>query len=357
MDENIPKSKVSNIKRWKNKKIFPRKLKIDKIRSKVTKNENRGSEGGNNSDAHQSYIVDAESKHRNSKTNESVNQPIEDNQSRSTVTVLQRKFSYSTISSTSKIGPIECDIENIPTHADEQENVTLQSAHCNENYDVVLQDVENETIYNSQIYSDTNPTYQDSDNQFIDIKNSIHRRDIDEKMEKKKENSEISSEATSKKYMDMTTNEIGAVGDKKEYLFKILVIGELGTGKTSIIKRYVHQFFSQHYRATIGVDFALKVLNWDSQTIIRLQLWDIADPGNYNNEQKKTEKDNYDEKCERDEKCSDLEEEEDISNEYLPSTGNFSKVKRFTGAELNDLIRDLGSPKLGAEYLAFAEIC
>ncbi|CAB0032298.1 unnamed protein product [Trichogramma brassicae] len=122
----------------------------------------------------------------------------------------------------------------------------------------------------------TNPTFQDSDNQFTDIKYSIRRRDIDEKMEKKKENSEISSEATSKKYMDMTTNEIGVIGDKKEYLFKILVIGELGTGKTSIIKRYVHQFFSQHYRATIGVDFALKVLNWDSQTIIRLQLWDIA---------------------------------------------------------------------------------
>jgi len=45
----------------------------------------------------------------------------------------------------------------------------------------------------------------------------------------------------------------GGRKEGQEFLFKVLIIGELGTGKTSIIKRYVHQFFSEHYRATVSL--------------------------------------------------------------------------------------------------------
>eukprot|EP00003_Mantamonas_plastica_P015068 TRINITY_DN2576_c0_g2_i1.p2 TRINITY_DN2576_c0_g2~~TRINITY_DN2576_c0_g2_i1.p2 ORF type:complete len:109 (+),score=26.96 TRINITY_DN2576_c0_g2_i1:163-489(+) len=62
----------------------------------------------------------------------------------------------------------------------------------------------------------------------------------------------------------------------EELLFKVIIVGDAGTGKTSIVKRYVHNVFSLDYKSTIGVDFAMKVIHWDTNTIVRLQLWDIA---------------------------------------------------------------------------------
>jgi len=62
----------------------------------------------------------------------------------------------------------------------------------------------------------------------------------------------------------------------KEYRLKVVVVGSQGTGKTAIIKRYVNNSFAKTYKATIGVDFALKIVDVDPKTKVHLQLWDIA---------------------------------------------------------------------------------
>lgn len=61
-----------------------------------------------------------------------------------------------------------------------------------------------------------------------------------------------------------------------EKLFKVLVIGDQGVGKSSIVLRYVNKRFNEGYKASVGVDFALKTIEWGPKTVVRLQLWDIA---------------------------------------------------------------------------------
>uniref|UniRef100_A0A8C5LT84 Ras-related protein Rab n=1 Tax=Leptobrachium leishanense TaxID=445787 RepID=A0A8C5LT84_9ANUR len=61
-----------------------------------------------------------------------------------------------------------------------------------------------------------------------------------------------------------------------DHLFKVLVIGDSRVGKTSLLHRYVHDLFACDYKTTMGVDFALKVVQWSDTETVRLQLWDIA---------------------------------------------------------------------------------
>jgi small GTP-binding protein len=59
-------------------------------------------------------------------------------------------------------------------------------------------------------------------------------------------------------------------------ILKILFVGEFFAGKTALIRQYAQHSFTEFYKSTIGLDFASKELEWDSNTSISLQLWDIA---------------------------------------------------------------------------------
>ncbi|KCV67872.1 rab family, other [Fonticula alba] len=65
----------------------------------------------------------------------------------------------------------------------------------------------------------------------------------------------------------------GSSGRPKKY--KLVFLGDLGVGKTSLITRFMYDFFTHNYQATIGIDFMSKTLYMPQRTI-RLQLWDTA---------------------------------------------------------------------------------
>ena len=61
----------------------------------------------------------------------------------------------------------------------------------------------------------------------------------------------------------------------KKFILKILLAGEGGVGKTTLLHRYVEGKFSAETRMTIGVEFFLKEVEIDSQ-FCTLQLWDFG---------------------------------------------------------------------------------
>lgn len=57
--------------------------------------------------------------------------------------------------------------------------------------------------------------------------------------------------------------------------YKLVFLGDVYVGKTSIITRFMYETFDNNYQATIGIDFLSKTLYLDDRTV-RLQLWDTA---------------------------------------------------------------------------------
>ena len=60
---------------------------------------------------------------------------------------------------------------------------------------------------------------------------------------------------------------------KKDYLCKVVIIGEPCTGKTSLLRRFTTDKFDEKYTVTLGVDFQIKMVAIDN-CLIKLQLWD-----------------------------------------------------------------------------------
>ena len=60
-----------------------------------------------------------------------------------------------------------------------------------------------------------------------------------------------------------------------DFLFKLLLIGDSGVGKTCVLFRFSEDAFNSTFISTIGIDFKIRTIDLDGKKI-KLQIWDTG---------------------------------------------------------------------------------
>ena len=67
----------------------------------------------------------------------------------------------------------------------------------------------------------------------------------------------------------------GELGQRIDYVFKVVLIGDSAVGKSQLLARFARNEFNLDSKATIGVEFQTRTLNIDKRTV-KAQIWDTA---------------------------------------------------------------------------------
>ena len=69
----------------------------------------------------------------------------------------------------------------------------------------------------------------------------------------------------------------------REYVFKIVILGDSGVGKTSLINQFIEETFKEDYKPTLGANIIRKDIMIEKiNAKIRLIMWDLAGQEKYN---------------------------------------------------------------------------
>ena len=143
----------------------------------------------------------------------------------------------------------------------------------NENNQIVLQEIESDRP--TEVNNNANPERYTEVEDYLSTpiegfsNNNINNLNL-ENIEKEGTKAENSSENSKDKQNPLYNSNI------QTYNLKIIVLGDIAVGKTSVIGRYMTNTFSEEHKSSISCEFKNKKIILDGETSANLQIWDTA---------------------------------------------------------------------------------
>lgn len=77
-------------------------------------------------------------------------------------------------------------------------------------------------------------------------------------------------------HLNNTSTNDSVVFDRTIYRFKVILLGDIAVGKTSILSRFIEEKYTSEYKCNVGVEFKVKSIYLDEKSGADLQIWDTC---------------------------------------------------------------------------------
>ena len=132
-----------------------------------------------------------------------------------------------------------------------------------------ISDILSENLHINNTYANSNKTYQKKSKIHQQLGSKLNALEASESefSNNKYEEDEFDEEETSTCNFDI---------GKNIYRYNIILVGDCAVGKTSIINSFIDNKFMSNLKNTINIEFRVKSINFDNNTVIDLKIWDTC---------------------------------------------------------------------------------
>ena len=175
--------------------------------------------------------------------------------------------------------------DNENNEIDDLENKEEQI--LNDDNDIFSKERPSEASKNSEYFSQQNNRFTTIENNFGNPEDesmrpsNISKNDRPSNIFKNNDNNNELNQNENKNSIRASNRKTNSLKNKIE--IKIILLGDVSVGKTSIISRYVNNSFTEDYRCSIQAEKKTKLIDVDLNTSVRMNIWDTVGQEKYRN--------------------------------------------------------------------------